>query len=259
MGLTYMKCAKVECEKARKIGEPFCKEHLEEVNMRDFPDKQQPGDASGIQHAAEKPAERPQLSAEQVHDACQAYLDKLDTMSASVMFAAKTAFHAGAALLTGEAEKVPRCWHKEIDDEGICKACGAKAAIKLEGLSEPSLQGRRVVDMSQDGNRKSETSQEAEVAPAAPPVLQAPPPSLTHPFFSTALSQAHDERIRREASRAAFEKAAEVVNGMDFKISEHTSPYDALVGHAVKCRDAILALAESPVSGAVRDGGGEAK
>jgi hypothetical protein len=31
----------------------------------------------------------------------------------------------------------PTCWHKEIDDEGICKACGAKAAIRFEGVSVP--------------------------------------------------------------------------------------------------------------------------
>jgi hypothetical protein len=34
------------------------------------------------------------------------------------------------------AQPAPPCWHKEINDEGICKACGAKAAISIEGLHE---------------------------------------------------------------------------------------------------------------------------
>ncbi len=45
----------------------------------------------------------------------------------------------------------PKCWHKEIDDEGICKACGAKAAIKLEGLPALSDLWRSALDMHTDG------------------------------------------------------------------------------------------------------------
>lgn len=43
----------------------------------------------------------------------------------------------------------------------------------------------------------------------------------------------------RDARNKALEEAAEIVNGMDLKISERTSPYDAAVNHAVACRDAI--------------------
>jgi hypothetical protein len=38
--------------------------------------------------------------------------------------------HRVAAPVTGP-DVEQQCWHKEIDDEGICKACGAKAAIRL--------------------------------------------------------------------------------------------------------------------------------
>lgn len=54
-----------------------------------------------------------------------------------------------------------------------------------------------------------------------------------------------EQRIK-EATDAQWnldrEAAAQVVNGMDLRVSEHTSPYDAAVTHAVKCRDAIRAL-----------------
>jgi hypothetical protein len=65
-------------------------------------------------------------------------------------------------------QSTPHCWHKEIDDEGICKNCGAKAAIKLEGLSRATFQGRSVVDMSQDGNPQGQTTQKVEVEQPTP-------------------------------------------------------------------------------------------
>lgn len=59
----------------------------------------------------------------------------------------------------------PMCWHKEINDEGICKTCGAKAAIKLEGMQP---RGTEPVDMRSIQN--SATSKEAqEVSVAASP------------------------------------------------------------------------------------------
>jgi hypothetical protein len=52
---------------------------------------------------------------------------------------------------------VPICWQKEIGNDGICKACGVKAAITLEGLPAP----RKSVDMPcvQDAPPSKETEQ----------------------------------------------------------------------------------------------------
>lgn len=66
----------------------------------------------------------------------------------------------------------PMCRHKEINDEGICKACGAKASIRL-----PITQDRegRLADMrtvpveAEAGQEKVEAS-----APAAPPSDRCP-------------------------------------------------------------------------------------
>lgn len=55
-----------------------------------------------------------------------------------------------------------QCWHKEIDDEGICKECGAKAAIKLEGMPVHTAQGGSPVDLPSYGNGKGEAAEEDE-------------------------------------------------------------------------------------------------
>jgi NTP pyrophosphatase (non-canonical NTP hydrolase) len=56
---------------------------------------------------------------------------------------------------------MPHCWHKEIDREtGICKDCGAKAAIKLEGMSELPAKGRSSVGMHADGHSQGQVTQE---------------------------------------------------------------------------------------------------
>lgn len=46
-----------------------------------------------------------------------------------------------------------KCWHKEIDQNGICKNCGARAAIELEGL-HPS--GTKSLDMLRVSNSTEE-------------------------------------------------------------------------------------------------------
>lgn len=46
-----------------------------------------------------------------------------------------------------------KCWHKEIDENGICENCGARAAIELEGL-HPS--GTKSLDMLRVSNSTEE-------------------------------------------------------------------------------------------------------
>jgi hypothetical protein len=74
----------------------------------------------------------------------------------------------------GGAEMPPaQCWHKEVNDEtGICKSCGAKAAIKLEGMPKSAAERRSIADLPQDGSSESEVAQSqasaigAEMPPA---------------------------------------------------------------------------------------------
>ena len=54
----------------------------------------------------------------------------------------------------------PACWHREIDDEGICKACGAKAAIKLEGMRAVPVKGRGSVGLHSHGQLEGEVAEE---------------------------------------------------------------------------------------------------
>jgi hypothetical protein len=62
----------------------------------------------------------------------------------------------------------PPCWHKEIDDEtGICKACGAKAAIHIEGLPAPGA--RRQSSAADLRPVQDSITQEKEVTQASQP------------------------------------------------------------------------------------------
>lgn len=47
-----------------------------------------------------------------------------------------------------------KCWHKEIDEKGICKNCGARAAIELEGMHPPGPKTVGLLSV-QDSNKKT--------------------------------------------------------------------------------------------------------
>ena len=58
------------------------------------------------------------------------------------------------------------CEHKEINDEGFCKSCGARAAIEIEGLSEHlARQRREAVDLRPNRGSESEAAKEKVDAP----------------------------------------------------------------------------------------------
>lgn len=69
-----------------------------------------------------------------------------------------------------------QCWHKEIKDDGICKACGAKAAIKLPFSPEDVKTGRVYSNQQESGDvlrRISHQDQASEAKVAVQPSTRA--------------------------------------------------------------------------------------
>jgi hypothetical protein len=57
------------------------------------------------------------------------------------------------------------CWHKEIDDEGFCKACGERAAIKIEGMHQSGGESLDMLRRGQNQNKAPKASAPVKDAP----------------------------------------------------------------------------------------------
>lgn len=57
-----------------------------------------------------------------------------------------------------------KCWHKEIDENGICKNCGARAAIELEGLHPSGTKSLDMLRVSNSTEKEGEMSNKQFIA-----------------------------------------------------------------------------------------------
>ena len=104
----------------------------------------------------------------------------------------------------------PICWHKEINDEGICKACGAKAAIKLEGMPEFPAKGRDSMGVRPDGSSENKTAEKGC--------------EKHHNINCTACAEAAERDRLREENR----KLNEALDGLEAKWQQAASDMDSI-------------------------------